>query len=169
MNKLVDAKDWESVLYTDEACIQLPVHCANLQVASPIAHVVELDISYYRNLLHEQIEITRELLLLPEKVWFVKDGAPAHRAEETKAVVKELGLDDLGHLPQSPDLNPIEDIWAVMKRELHKNPTSSVEDLKQKLVKIWYSIDKALGRKFTMSIPGRLESVLMQKGGHNKY
>ena len=118
---------------------------------------------YYRNLLHEEIPITRELLLHPEKVWFVQDGAPAHRAKETKAVVKELDLDDLGHPPQSPDLNPIENLWAEMKRELHKNPASSIDDLKQKLGQIWYCIDKALVHKIVMSIPGRLESVLSRK------
>nr|CCA27675.1 Tc1like transporase putative [Albugo laibachii Nc14] len=116
---------------------------------------------YYRNMLHEEIPITRELLLLPEKVWFVQDGAPAHRAKATKAVVKELSLDDLGHPPQSPDLNPIENLWAVMKRELHKNSASSIDDLK--LGQIWYSIDKVLVRNILMSIPGRLESVVKQK------
>nr|CCA23330.1 transposase putative [Albugo laibachii Nc14] len=124
---------------------------------------------YYCNMLHEEIPITRELLLLPEKVWFVQDVAPAHRAKATKAVVKELGLDDLGHPPQSPDLNPIENLWAVMKRELHKNRASSIDDLEQKLGQIWYSIDKALVHNIVMSIPGRLESVVKQNGGQIKY
>ena len=62
----------------------------------------------YGNLLHEEIPITRELLLLPEKIGFVQDGAPAQRAKATEAVVK----------------------WVVMKREPHKNPASSIDDLK---------------------------------------
>nr|CCA27937.1 transposase (putative) [Albugo laibachii Nc14] len=107
---------------------------------------------YYRIMLHEEMPITLESLLLPEKVWFVQDGAPAHRAKATRAVVEELGLDDLGHPTQSLDLNAIENLWAVMKRELHKNPSSSIEDLKQKLGEIWYSIDKALVHKIMMSI-----------------
>nr|CCA26529.1 AlNc14C382G11235 [Albugo laibachii Nc14] len=36
---------------------------------------------YYCNLLHEEIRITCELLLLPEKVWFVQDGALAQRVQ----------------------------------------------------------------------------------------
>nr|CCA24074.1 AlNc14C221G9100 [Albugo laibachii Nc14] len=48
------------------------------------------------------------------------------------------------HPPQSPDLNPIENLWTVMKAELHKNPASSIHDLKVKLKEIWYSIDNEI-------------------------
>nr|CCA27456.1 Tc1like transporase putative [Albugo laibachii Nc14] len=182
LNKFVDAKDWECVLYTDESSVQLHGTSGNVSVwrrpneafhekctvptfrsnrqslmvwssisASGVGKMLFCTDSvtgeYYRNLFLEEIPITRELLLLPVTVWFVQDGAPAHRAKATKAVVKELDLDDLGHPPQSPDLNPIENLWAEMKRELHKNPASSSDDLKQKLGQIWYSIDKALVRK----------------------
>nr|CCA23218.1 AlNc14C185G8315 [Albugo laibachii Nc14] len=104
---------------------------------------------YYRNMLHEEIPITRELLLLPEKVWFVQE-----------AVVKELELDDLGHPTQSPDLKS--------HREFAGRDEARASQ-KQKLGQIWYSIHKALVRKIVMSIPVRPESVVKQTGGHNKY
>nr|CCA24102.1 transposase (putative) [Albugo laibachii Nc14] len=100
---------------------------------------------YYRKLLQEEIPTARALLGLPTS--FVQNNAPAHRAKLTKDCVDELQLKDFMHPPQSPNLNPIENLWTVMKAELHKNPASSIHDLKVKLKEIWYSIDNEIGRK----------------------
>nr|CCA25017.1 Rab7 family GTPase putative [Albugo laibachii Nc14] len=89
---------------------------------------------YYRKLLQEEIPTTRALLGPPTP--FVQDNAPAHRAKLTKDCVDELQLTDFMHPPQSPDLNPIENLWTVMKAELHKNPAFSIHDLKVKLKEI---------------------------------
>nr|CCA26025.1 transposase putative [Albugo laibachii Nc14] len=91
---------------------------------------------YYRKLLQEKIPTTRALLGLPTPTPLVQDNAPAHRAKLTKECVDELQLTDFLHPPQSPDLNPIENVWTVMKAELPKNPASSIHDLKVKLKEI---------------------------------
>nr|CCA19350.1 AlNc14C69G4791 [Albugo laibachii Nc14] len=66
---------------------------------------------YYRKLLQEEISTTRALLGLPTPTTpFVQDNAPAHRAKLTKDCVDELKLTDFMHLPQSPDLSPIENL-----------------------------------------------------------
>ena len=124
---------------------------------------------YYRKLLQEEIPTTRALLGLPTPTPFVQDNAPAHRAKLTKDCVDELQLTDFMHPPQSPDLNPIENLWTVMKAELHKNPASSIHDLKVKLKEIWYSIDAEIVRKCCMSMPKRLAQVVAAKGGNTKY
>lgn len=102
---------------------------------------------YYWHLLQEKIPITRALLGLPTPTPFVQDNAPAHRAKLTKNCVSDLQLTNFMHPPQSPDLNPIENLWAVMKSELHKNPASSVVDLKVKLKEIWHSIYDEIVKK----------------------
>lgn len=67
------------------------------------------------------------------------------------------------------DLNPIEILWAYLKRELHKDPTSSIDDLKEKLADIWYNIDSAVVRKLVLSKSERLDAVIQREGGHTKY
>jgi transposase len=52
----------------------------------------------------------------PSRV-FMQDGAPAHRAYSTKKYLKSLGVCLLNWPPSSPDLNPIENLWALMKRQ----------------------------------------------------
>lgn len=204
LRKFAEPEDWQRILYTDEASVQLHGSTGKVSVwrrpheafeekctvptfksgrqslmvwssvsASGVGtmHFCEASVTgeYYRHILREEIPITRELLGLPARVSFVHDGAPAHRAKDTAAVVRELGLDDLGHPPQSPDLNPIENLWAIMKQELNKDPACSLDDLKEKLADIWYNLDVAVVRKTVMSMAGRLDSVVQQKGGHTKY
>ncbi|KAF4028936.1 DDE superfamily endonuclease [Phytophthora infestans] len=53
---------------------------------------------------------------------FVQDNAPAQRAKATSSWLKELKLKSLGHPPQGPGLNPIENLWFLMKPELSKDP-----------------------------------------------
>jgi transposase len=48
---------------------------------------------------------------------FMQDVAPAHRAHATKKYLKSLGVCLLNWPQSSPDQNPIENIWALMKRQ----------------------------------------------------
>jgi len=47
---------------------------------------------------------------------FQQDNAPPHTADFTKDWLKKNVHSLLEHPPQSPDLNPIELIWAIMKK-----------------------------------------------------
>ena len=40
----------------------------------------------------------------------------------------------------SPDLNPKENLWAIMKREIKKQQPKSIEELKLPLIDAWNSI-----------------------------
>jgi hypothetical protein len=47
--------------------------------------------------------------------YFMQDGASCHTAKKTMEFLQPLCLILPGWLPNSPDLNPIEIIWAIMK------------------------------------------------------
>ena len=66
-----------------------------------------------------------------------------------------------------PDLNPIENVWAVMKTELRKLPMSTDSDeLFVRLVEIWNGIDALPA---VLSKRRRLASTIDVDGGHKKY
>ena len=64
---------------------------------------------------------------------FMQDGAPYHTAKNTKDWLAKEGIKCLPWPSPSPDMNPIEDLWAILDHILWGKPTkpSSKEDLDQ--------------------------------------
>lgn len=63
---------------------------------------------------------------------FQQDNAPCHKSKSVMKYItnKKITLLDHPYPPQSPDLNPIENLWNHVKRQIHKNHTiSGVEDI----------------------------------------
>ena len=57
---------------------------------------------------------------LPENSVIVMDNASFHKSSETKEIIESNGRRILFLPPYSPDLNPIEKFWAVMKSKIKK-------------------------------------------------
>jgi transposase len=64
----------------------------------------------------------------------------------------------------SPDLNPIENLWADVKRRAEVSNPQNVEQLKKALKDAWYDTSPFLIKSLLNSMPRRLKLV-RQKGG----
>jgi hypothetical protein len=72
---------------------------------------------------------------------FMQDGAPCHTARSTLEALLPL-LTLLLYWPaNSPDLNPIEMIWAVMKRRLNDVQATTKEEFKAVVQEVWDKLD----------------------------
>jgi len=70
----------------------------------------------------------------------------------------------------SPDLNPIEQLWAVLKRRVNARLTpATVDQLWERLEREWWAIDPAQCRRLVESMPRRIEAVIKARGGHIRY
>ena len=70
-----------------------------------------------------------EMIKDERKLNLIMDNAQIHKAEVTKIVANILNINII-YLPvYSPFLNPIEKVWADIKRELYKEYYESVEDI----------------------------------------
>jgi len=49
---------------------------------------------------------------------FQHDNAPCHKAKSVIDYMSSKDLNPISWPPYSPDLNPIENIWAVLKQKL---------------------------------------------------
>ena len=103
-------------------------------------------------------------MIMPGEWLFQQDNAPCHRAATSLAWFKSKKIKCLEWPPSSPDLNPIENIWALIDKELAKINIWSVDQLKQEIKRIWFSLDKILCKTLVTSLPRRIKSVLKAKG-----
>ena len=69
---------------------------------------------------------------------------------------------------QSPDLNPIEHLWEVIKKS-ETRPCKNLEELKVAIFVSWDSIDSSVTENLVSSIPQRCVEVIVARGGSTKY
>ncbi len=60
----------------------------------------------------------------------------------------------------SPDLNPIEHLWGILKRQVEHHSPSSIQSLKEVILEEWKKIGLAKCRQLVHSMPRRLGAVI---------
>ncbi|EGP92790.1 uncharacterized protein MYCGRDRAFT_32211 [Zymoseptoria tritici IPO323] len=71
----------------------------------------------------------------------------------------------------SPDLNPIKNLWALLKWRLNHNyplPSSTVV-LRQQIQEVWDAVTAAEISRMTGSFRTRCEKVIAREGRHTGY
>lgn len=106
-----------------------------------------------------------------KNVIFQHDNASSHTAKKVKTYLSNAGIRVLPWPSQSPDLNPIENLWALIKHDLYyKAPkASNLDELFNIIKEIWESFPIELIRKLVHSMPRRVNAVIRNNGGHTRY
>ncbi len=100
---------------------------------------------------------------------FQQDLAPAHTAKSIKSWLNGHGVGVLDWPANSLDLNPIENLWGIVKRKMKNKRPKNADELKATVKETWASILPQQCHKRITSMPRRIEAVIKAKGAPNKY
>lgn len=140
-----------------------PSHCWDKKEGKITAErYIQRSLSAYRAFLLQQARAD-----YPNPL-FQHDNAPAHTARITRAWLQAAGIEVIDWAPYSPDLNPIENVWAIMKLWIDNH--YDVEGLSQQGIEeavfaAWDAVGEDELIKIARSMPGRLREVIAKNGG----
>ncbi len=100
---------------------------------------------------------------------FQQDLVPAHSAKATSTWFKDHGIPVLNWPANSPDLNPIENLWGIVKRKMRYARPNNAEELKATIRATWALITPEQCHRLIDSMPRRIAAVIQAKGAPTKY
>jgi transposase len=167
--------------FAPEYCVEKEKHPPKVHVWGCMAaagvgriHVFteNLDGELMKKILKEHLMKSKELFW-PVGMWhFQQDNDPKHTSRVVSDYLeRELCIKDfcIRWPPYSPDLNPIENLWADLKKRVEKRNATTVEELEAAVRAEWAQTDKELCRKLVASMPDRIARCLEYCGGPTGY
>ena len=110
---------------------------------------------------------------------FMHDNAPCHKTQEVTDLLAENNIPVMKWPAQSPDLNPIENLWRELKslfhqkfRDLRASPSASkasFETYSELIQECWNEVGAGFIQALMESMPKRCAAVIAAKGGHSSY
>ena len=131
-----------------------------------------MDQHLYKQILEDELSKTIEYYDMDmSKVIFQHDNDSKHTAKSVQAWIAGQQFQVLLWPAQSPDMNPIEHLWAHLKRQLntYESPPKGMLELWERVQAEWDKIDKQTCLTLIESIPRRIEAVIKAKGKWSKY
>jgi transposase len=104
-----------------------------------------------------------------EAWWFLQDNDPKHKSFLVRAWLFNNGIQCIDFPPYSPDLNPIENLWADLARRVEQFQCDSMEELQDIVAEQWKETDRELLSKLARSMPQRCQAVIDAHGDHTAF
>ena len=101
---------------------------------------------------------------------FQQDGASCHTAKACQAWFRDNNVRLLEWPGNSPDLNPIENLWARLKKLVSQRHPSNKTELIEAIIESWHHVITAQELETLVnSMPDRYRAVIAAKGYATKY
>ena len=125
------------------------------------------------------IAVLNEKILPMADAWFGHgnfriqlDNATPHTVNATTQFAQVEGVDLLYMFQSanSPDMQPIENVWGLMKGNIsRRDDIATTDDLRQALEEEWAQLGPEEVAPFVESMAGRMTECLAACGGHTHY
>jgi len=103
----------------------------------------------------------------------MQDHAPGHAAKATIAELERRGIQLIFWPAFSPDLNPIETVWDIMKNWIQDHypgyDTMSYQMIRGAVIEAWEAVGWQELKDLLLSMPARCEAVIAANGMYTKF
>lgn len=86
---------------------------------------------------------------------FQQDNDPKHTSAHVKGYMTDRKIISMSWPPQSPDMNPIENLWRHLKTVVASKTPKNIKQLKEIIVEEWNKIDKGICQNLVSSMHQR--------------
>ena len=192
---LSNYRRWNSTIFLDETTIWLhdngipgwfhkdkenPLsierHSGKVNICAAISHNGKVFTSTFRENLDSLLfsKILKEDLItnanyLYSRSWtLAQDNSTCYQGD-ARPILKALRPKPLAWPPRSPDLNPMENCWALLKRSVKRRRPNDLDELENCIYEEWDNLDDNIVRNLCDSFPNRIRKVRILEGGKIKY
>ena len=106
------------------------------------------------------------------------DNAPIHTAHIIREWLQENGVDVMDWPPYSSNLNPIENLWALLKAEMYRlfpelvgmaNTDATLHFFINCAIRTWDLLGEQLLNRLIDTMTHRVDAILKAEGWYTKY
>ena len=192
-------RDWSRIIFTDETTIRLYYHVDRVWkrrgeqvVARTVKYPLKVNlwgcfsergfgklVVIDGNLNAEKMVEVYRRGLLPSALKFygaktsswelAEDNDPKHRSVLAKEWKSKNKVRVIDWPSQSPDLNSIENVWALLKMRLRRKKYTTRKGLIQGVFREWNSLSKVYAEKLIASCGKRCQAVIDNNGDWTPY
>lgn len=130
-----------------------------------------MDSAFYEGILKERL-VADGRRIFGHRPWiFQQDGDPKHTSDRVQAWLRQ----HVRFIPKadwpanSPDLNPIENLWAYLQNRVYAREPRTLGGLQRIIEEEWAAIPAEYLHKLIDSMPRRLVAVQYKQGGQTSY
>ncbi|KAG0751499.1 hypothetical protein G6F24_014269 [Rhizopus arrhizus] len=96
-------------------------------------------------------------------IYLQQDNDPKHKSKSTMSWLKQNKVQYINDWPpNSPDLNPIEHVWHLLKLRLslHERTARNIDELWERVDSEWNKLDKDVCKSYIDSMPDPIAAVV---------
>lgn len=123
----------------------------------------------YRKILGDNLLASARTLRMGRGWVFQNDNDPKHTAKVTKEGLHKKHSKVMEWPSQSPDLNPIENLWRELKLRVSKCHPQNLQDLEMICREEWMKMTPDVCANLVSNYKKHLTAVLTNKGFATKY
>jgi transposase len=127
-----------------------------------------MDGPFYVNILQTQL-LPAARTMYGRRWRLQQDNDPKHTSRVAKDFLAENGVEVMNWPANSPDLNPIENLWQVIKNKVEKRMPENIEELKRFLAEEWDAVSEQTVINLISSMKNRCNQVLEKNGDRIEY